>query len=224
MLSKTYPSSALLKPLMNTLQLHLDMVFSHTFHTHPIMIFSSMHVSGIIPPTLQPPQGEEMCIQLLEHKITPTLMSPMKRSSPKALIHLQMISTNQVHQTKQGKPPHKPLSGFPKDQYRKPSLSTPKKSPKKYDGPVYVPAEVYKLLSPEAIVALNKYNTEAINRFAKKRGVHVTDMIDPESPPPEDTTHEGEAQSVPHQFDDAPESEMTQFWTTSTANITRMKT
>ena len=112
----------------------------------------------------------------------------------------------QVHQTKQGKPPPKPLSGFQKDQYRKPSLSTPKTSPKKYDGPVYVPAEVYKLLSPEAIVALKKYNTEAINKFAKKRGAHVTDMIDHESPPPEDTTHEAEAQSVPHQFDDAPES------------------
>ena len=93
MLSKTYPSSALLKPLMNTHQLHLDMVLSHTFHTHPIMIFSSMHVSGMIPPTLQPPQREEMCIQLLEHRITPTLMSPTKHCSPKALILLQMIST-----------------------------------------------------------------------------------------------------------------------------------
>ena len=28
-----------------------------------------------------------------------------------------------------------------------------------------------------------------------------------ESPTPEETTHEAEAQSVPHQFDDAPESE-----------------
>ena len=55
----------------------------------------------------------------------------------------------QVHQTKQGKPPPKPLSGFQKDQYRKPSLSTPMKSPKKYDGPLYVAAEVYKRLSAQ---------------------------------------------------------------------------
>ena len=41
-----------------------------------------------------------------------------------------------------------------KDHSRKPTSSAPKKPPKKYDGPVYVPAEVYKLLSPEAIVAL----------------------------------------------------------------------
>ena len=37
---------------------------------------------------------------------------------------------------------------------------------KKYDGPVYVPAEVYKLISPEAVAALKKYNTEAIYKFA----------------------------------------------------------
>ena len=98
------------------------------------------------------------------------------------------------------------MSGFQKDQYRKPSIFTPKKSPKKYDGPVYVPADIYKLLSSEAIVALKKYNSEAINNFAKKRGVHVTDMIDHESLPPEHTTHEAETQSVPHQLDDAHET------------------
>ena len=35
-------------------------------------------------------------------------------------------------------------------------ISAPKKPFKKYDGPVYVPAEVYKLLSPEAVTALKK--------------------------------------------------------------------
>ena len=62
------------------------------------------------------------------------------------------------------KPPPKPLSGFQRDQSRKPPPSPPKKPFKKYDGPVYVPAEVYKLLSPEAVTALKKYNTEAMNK------------------------------------------------------------
>ena len=75
---------------------------------------------------------------------------------------------------------------------------------KKSDGPVYVPVEVYKLLSPEAVVALEKYNTEAINKFAKKRGIHITDIADHELPPSEDTTPE--EQHNPHQFDDAPDS------------------
>ena len=48
----------------------------------------------------------------------------------------------------------------------------------KYDGPVYVPAEVYKLLSPEAVIALKKYKSEALNKMAKKRGIHVTDITD----------------------------------------------
>ena len=86
----------------------------------------------------------------------------------------------QVHQAKQGKPPPSPLSGFQRNHPRKPPPSTTKKPFKKYDGPVYVPAEVYKLLSPEAVSALKKYNSEAINKAAKKRGIHVTDITDHE--------------------------------------------
>ena len=84
----------------------------------------------------------------------------------------------QVHQTKHSRKPPTPLSGFQKEQSRKPTSSAPKKPSKKYDGPIYVPAEVYKLLSPEAIVALKKYNSEAINKMARKRGIHVTDVTD----------------------------------------------
>ena len=86
----------------------------------------------------------------------------------------------QVHQTKHSRKPPTPLSGFQKDHYRNPTPAAPKKpsAPKKYDGPVYVPAEVYKLLSPEAVIALKKYNSEALNKMAKKRGIHVTDITD----------------------------------------------
>ena len=38
------------------------------------------------------------------------------------------------------------------------------------------------------VAALKKYNTEAINKFAKKRGIHVTDIADQEPLPSEDTT------------------------------------
>ena len=114
----------------------------------------------------------------------------------------------QVHQTKHSRKPPTPLSSFQKDLSRKPTSSAPKKPSKKYDGPVYVPAEVYKLLSPEAVVALNKYNSEVLNKMAKKRGIHVTDVTDV-------TDHElsiaetniSEEQTNPHQDDDAPEDE-----------------
>ena len=62
----------------------------------------------------------------------------------------------QVHQTKHNKKPSKPLSGFQRDHSKKTTPSAPKKPYKKYDGPVYVPAEVYKLLRPEAVGAHKK--------------------------------------------------------------------
>ena len=76
----------------------------------------------------------------------------------------------QVHQSKHSRKPPTPLSGFQKDHSRKPTSALTKKpsASKKYDGPVYVPAEVYKLLSPEAVIALKKYNSEALNKMAKK--------------------------------------------------------
>ena len=62
----------------------------------------------------------------------------------------------QVHQTKHRKKPSKPLSGFQKDHAKKNNPPAPKKPFKKYCGPVYIPAEVYKLLSPEIVAALKK--------------------------------------------------------------------
>ena len=49
---------------------------------------------------------------------------------------------------------------------------------------------MYKLCSPEAVAALKKYNTEAINKFAKKRGIHVTDIADHDLSPSDDTIPE----------------------------------
>ena len=74
----------------------------------------------------------------------------------------------QVHQTKHNKKPSKPLSGFQRDHSKKTTPSTPKNPFEKYDGPVYVPAEVYNLITPYVVAALKKYNTEAINNLPRK--------------------------------------------------------
>ena len=99
-----------------------------------------------------------------------------------------------------------PLSGFQRNQARKSSPFTPKKPFKKYDGLVYVPAEFYKLLSPEAVVALKKYNSEAINKMAKIWGIHVTDVTDHELSIAESNI--SEEQTDPRQDDDAPGTEV----------------
>ena len=114
----------------------------------------------------------------------------------------------QVHQTKHSRNPHT-IIWFRERSLQKVYPSAPKKPSKKYDGPVYVPAEVHKLLSPEEVVALEKYNSESMNKMAKKRGSHVTDVTDV-------TDHElsivetkiSEEQTNPHQDDDACEGEV----------------
>ena len=120
----------------------------------------------------------------------------------------QDIDTHQMTSTRYTRPnrANHHLSGFQRNHARNPTPSIPKKPFKKDDGPVYVPAEVYKLLSLEAVAALKKSNIEAINKFIKKRGFHVTDITDHESPPSEDDAHEEQAD--PHQFNHAPADEV----------------
>ena len=56
-----------------------------------------------------------------------------------------------------------------------------------YDGSIYLPPQIYKLLSQEVMKALKAYNTEALSRF-HKRNVHNTDAAEePKVDPPEQT-------------------------------------
>ena len=182
----------------------LELGHGHTSPTHPTTIFSSMLVLGMMLPNLPLPLREGMYMQLMVPMISMVLLNPMGHRSLQTLIHPLMIDTRSTKPNMANNHLH-PYLDF-KDHSRKPTSSTPKKAFKNYDGPVYVPGEVYKLLSPEAVAALKKYNTEAINKFAKKRDIHVTDIAGHESPPSEDTTHE--EQPDPHQFEDAPENEI----------------
>ena len=46
----------------------------------------------------------------------------------------------------------------------------------RYDGPIYLPPQIYKLLSQHAMKALKAYNSEALDRFHKRK-VHNTDVV-----------------------------------------------
>ena len=162
MQSRTSNNSALLRPLMNIPPQPLEQDHAHISLTHPTTIFSSMLVRGMMQPILQLPLREGMYIQLLIPKISMILSNPTRHISLKTLIHYQMTSIRCIKPNKANHHLH-PYLGFQRDHSRKPIHSTPKKPLKKYDGPVYVPAEVYKLLSPEAVAALKKYYTELIN-------------------------------------------------------------
>ena len=47
-----------------------------------------------------------------------------------------------------------------------------------YDGPIFLPPQINKLLSQDAMKALKAYNTEAINRFHQRK-VHNTEIVEP---------------------------------------------
>ena len=158
---------------------------AHTSPTYPTTIFSSVLVFGMMLPILPPSKRRNIYSTAGAYDHSGTAEPHGVQFSPD--IDTPSDDFYQVYQTKYGKQPSTPLSGFQKDHHRNSTPSAPKKPFKKYDGPVYVPAEVYKLLSSEAVAALKKYNSEAINKFAKKRGIHVTDIADHESSPSDDT-------------------------------------
>ena len=47
---------------------------------------------------------------------------------------------------------------------------------RRYDGPIFLPPQIYKLLSEDTLKALQAYNTEAITRF-HQRNVHNTELL-----------------------------------------------
>ena len=65
--------------------------------------------------------------------------------------------------------------------------SGPTKSIRRYDGPVFLPPQIYKLLNQDAMKALKAYNTYAISRYPQRK-VHNSEIVetpqdDPLGPP-----------------------------------------
>ena len=55
--------------------------------------------------------------------------------------------------------------------------SGPTKPIRRYDGPIFLPPQIYKLLSQDAMKALKAYNTAGINRFHQRK-VHNTEFVE----------------------------------------------
>ena len=97
---------------------------------------------------------------------------------PDEFYHIQAISSRHPHPPRPGntsKPLFRPHS----------QQSGPQKSFKRYDGPIYLPLQIFKLLSQDAMKTLKAYNTEVINRFHQRK-VHNTEVVEiPGDDPPE---------------------------------------
>ena len=84
----------------------------------------------------------------------------------------------QIHALSSRHPPHQRPGNPSRPPFRSQSQqSGPHKPFKKYDGPIYLPPQTYKLLSQDAMKALKAYNTEAINSFHQKK-VHNTEVVE----------------------------------------------
>ena len=76
-----------------------------------------------------------------------------------------------------------------------PQHSGPTKPIRRYDGPIFLPPQIYKLLSQDAMKALKAYNTEAINRFHQRKVHDRILLTNPGAEPPRDVKDSGSARS-----------------------------
>ena len=111
--------------------------------------------------------------------------------SPYGGIELPPDDFYEVHTLSSRHPPSRRPGNPSRPSFRPQSQnSVPTKPIRRYDGPIFLPPQIYKLLSQDAMNALKAYNTEAINRFHPRK-VHNTKIVEtpqndfPEPPVPE---------------------------------------
>ena len=117
-----------------------------------------------------------------------------------------MNSTRSHFQLSSRHPPP-PRSGSPPKSPFRPRFqqSSLQNSFKRYGGPIYLPSEIYKLMSKDAIEALNAYKTVATYRFHKRK-VHDTDIVDkPQTVEPEPSESGSGPSDLPQPYLDFPE-------------------
>ena len=83
--------------------------------------------------------------------------------------------------------------------------SGPNKPIRRYDGPIFLPPQIYKLLIQNAMKTLKAYNTEAINRFHQRK-VHNTAIVEtPQNDLPEPPVPENDPSNLPESDLDIPD-------------------
>ena len=103
--------------------------------------------------------------------------------------------------------PPSPRPGDPSRPSLRPQSQTsgPNKPIRRYDGPIFLPPQINKLLSQDAMKALKAYNTEAINRFHQRK-VHNTEIVEtPQDEPPGPPVPENDLPDLPESDLDIPD-------------------
>ena len=113
----------------------------------------------------------------------------------------------QVHALSSRHPPS-PRPGQPSRPSFRPQSqhSGPTKPIRRYDGHIFLPPQIYQLLSPDAMKALKAYNTEAITRFRQRMKVHNSEIVEtPQDEPPGPPVPENDLTDLPESDLDIPD-------------------
>ena len=142
----------------------------------------------------------------------PTDVSDLAQESPFHGIDLTSDEFYQIHALSSMHPPPPSPGSPPKPPFRPQSQqSGPQKSFKRYDRPIYLSPQIFKLLSQDAMKAFKAYNTETINRFLKWK-LHNTDVVEaPQVDPPEPSEPDSGLSDLPETGLGIPEDPILDF-------------
>ena len=123
---------------------------------------------------------------------------------PDEFYHVHAFSCRHPPSQRPGQPSRPP--------FRPQSQHTGSTKPiRRYDGPIFLPPQIYRLFSEDALKALQAYNTEAITRF-QKRKVHNTEIVEtPQDDPPGPPVPENDLPDLPESDLDIPDDPILDF-------------
>ena len=127
-------------------------------------------------------------------------------------IDLPPVEFYQVHTLSSRHPPSPRPGHRSRPSFRPQSQNSGSTKPcRRYDGPIFLPPQIYKLLSQDAMKALKAYNTEAINRFHQRK-VHNTEIVEtPQNDPPGPPVPENDLPDLPESDLDIPDDPILDF-------------
>ena len=132
--------------------------------------------------------------------------------SPYGGIDLPPDEFYQVHAlSSRHPPPQRP--GQPTRPTFRPQSQNPRPTNpiRRYEGPIFLPPQIYRLLSEDALKALKAYNTEAISRFHKRK-VHNTEIVEePQDNPPGPPVSENDLPDLPESDLNIPDDPILDF-------------
>ena len=132
--------------------------------------------------------------------------------SPYGGIDLPPDEFYQVHALSSRHPPPQRPGQPSRPPFRPPSQNSRPTNPiRRYDGPIFLPPQIYRLLSEDALKALKAYNTEAISRFHKRK-VHNTEIVEePQEDPPGPPVSENDLPDLPESDLNIPDDPILDF-------------